>query len=455
MLHEDLVTNMHLTLQARVHLHSDCAACLLVAVPYSAAEVSSSPHAVMQGNRTWTLYSAQADYAGASSICAAQGLTLVSVHSEADNAALAGLASKYPKWGAGFAANGTLLTGLRWSAGLSMYSWQDGSAVDWSPEGFNLTSLVQLGKECMVVLADGSWQSVSCTHLPAAFACQRFHGTTQLNVHTTASSLDGSITNDTSSNKSSIACVRSLCPEVSSSCNNTNETVHSNHTSYKISCALGDPLWWATMHPECLADNTTQSLTSYFLSMGGMQDLCANPQADIQHLLDSIGTAGAGVGSCNKGMFVVQGVYGVVVNWTLSIWQSSDAPHAFIKVKATTSSDWEAQLDNAPVRYLYWQSATLPVQASATPPPPSYGLPANYQLTALEDGRCEVSSVRLPLYGGSAEFYVRILHMLDGAYLHVWGRADATGMDTAVAEGRVGPGGWVHSAVKYMQLLPV
>lgn len=97
----------------------------------------------------------------------------------------------------------------------------------------------------------------------------------------------------------------------------------------------------------------------------------------------------------------------------------------------------------------------LPVQASAAPPPPIYGLPASYQLTALADGRCEVSSVRLPLYGGSAEFYLRIAHILDGAYLHVWGHADTAGMDTAVAKGRVGPGGWVHSAGEYMQLLPV
>lgn len=125
----------------------------------------------MHGNRTWTLYTAQADYAASADICSSQGLQLVSVHSAADNAALAALAAKHPKWSAGFAVNGTLLLGLRYNASSQAYAWQDGSELDWWPANINLTSAAP-GRDCMAVTADGGWQPVSCTRLPASFACQ-------------------------------------------------------------------------------------------------------------------------------------------------------------------------------------------------------------------------------------------------------------------------------------------
>ena len=89
----------------------------------------------MQGNHTWTLYTALADYGAAAAICGSQGLHLVSVHSAADNAALAALAARHPKWSAGIAVNGTLLLGLRYNASTQAYAWQDGSRGDWSPFG--------------------------------------------------------------------------------------------------------------------------------------------------------------------------------------------------------------------------------------------------------------------------------------------------------------------------------
>jgi hypothetical protein len=141
-------------------------------VNYTAAEVASSEHAMMQGNRTWTLYTAQADYAAAANICNSQGLQLVSVHSAADNAALAKLAAQHPKWSAGFAVNGTLLLGLRYNASMQAYEWQDGTRGDWWPEDSNLTTAAP-GKDCMALTASGgAWQPVSCTRAPASFVCQ-------------------------------------------------------------------------------------------------------------------------------------------------------------------------------------------------------------------------------------------------------------------------------------------
>jgi hypothetical protein len=142
------------------------------AVNYTASEVASSEHAVMQGNRTWTLYSAQADYAAAADICSSQGLQLVSVHSADDNAALAALAAQYPNWSAGLAVGGALMLGLRFNATAQAYVWQDGTDVDWWPESSNLTTAPP-GLDCMAVTASsGTWQPVSCTRVPASFVCQ-------------------------------------------------------------------------------------------------------------------------------------------------------------------------------------------------------------------------------------------------------------------------------------------
>jgi hypothetical protein len=130
----------------------------------------------MHGDRTFILFTAQADFAAASTICAGHGLQLASVHSAEDNAALAGLAARDPKWSGG-RIGGSMLLGLRYNA--SGYSWQDGTAVDWAPDGFDLSqpppaaSVTGYNRHCVLVLSDGSWAPASCTRQPASFACQR------------------------------------------------------------------------------------------------------------------------------------------------------------------------------------------------------------------------------------------------------------------------------------------
>jgi hypothetical protein len=129
----------------------------------------------MHCDRTFTLFTAQADFTAASTICAGHGPQLASVHSAEDNAALAGLAARDPKWSGG-RIGGSMLLGLRYNA--SGYTWQDGTAVDWAPDGFDLTQpppaapVVGYSRHCVLVLSDGSWAPISCTRQPASFACQ-------------------------------------------------------------------------------------------------------------------------------------------------------------------------------------------------------------------------------------------------------------------------------------------
>uniref|UniRef100_A0A383VLJ3 C-type lectin domain-containing protein n=1 Tax=Tetradesmus obliquus TaxID=3088 RepID=A0A383VLJ3_TETOB len=143
---------------------------------YTPSEVASSSHAVMHGDRTFTLFTAQADFEAAASICASHGLQLASAHAADDNAALAGLAAQDRKWSGGH-LGGSMLLGLRYND--SSYTWQDGTEVDWAPDGFDLTQppppapVTGYSRLCVVVLADGTWTPISCTRQPASFACQR------------------------------------------------------------------------------------------------------------------------------------------------------------------------------------------------------------------------------------------------------------------------------------------
>jgi hypothetical protein len=132
----------------------------------------------MHGERTFTLFDAQADFSAASSVCAGHSLQLASVHAAADNAALADLAAQQPKWSGGH-IGGSMLLGLRYNASQGSYAWQDGTAVDWAPDGFDLSQpppaapVMGYSRHCVVVLSDGSWAPVSCTRQPARFVCQR------------------------------------------------------------------------------------------------------------------------------------------------------------------------------------------------------------------------------------------------------------------------------------------
>eukprot|EP00883_Tetradesmus_obliquus_P016259 jgi/Sobl393_1/9451/SZX66050.1 len=143
---------------------------------YTPSEVASSSHAVMHGDRTFTLFTAQADFEAAASICASHGLQLASAHAADDNAALAGLAAQDRKWSGGH-IGGSMLLGLRYNG--SSYAWQDGTDVDWAPDGFDLTQpppaapVTGYSRHCVVVLSNGSWAPISCTRQPASFACQR------------------------------------------------------------------------------------------------------------------------------------------------------------------------------------------------------------------------------------------------------------------------------------------
>jgi hypothetical protein len=460
------------------------------AVNYTAAEVASSEHAVMQGNRTWTLYTVQADYAAAADICNSQGLQLVSVHSAADNAALAKLAAQHPKWSEGFAVNGTLLLGLRYNASMQAYEWQDGTRGDWSPFGSKGLPMPPDGKECVVILQDGWWQPISCTRLPASFACQsgdygllsKDYPQIKLTVNNSTSSWaqlwvpdvinDGnstspstnvtSINNMTQDTSSLQQCFMETCGIIIQhnfiTSNGThavsNDTV--NGTVTPLISLLSD---FITHNSACLGDEDGESLAQYMMSAGSSAGICHNitHQSNVTQWLRDLahGTnTSQATGVCNAGLYVENYVY-ATANFSMSVTQHPTESAVFLKVTASVDPVWQMQQMHQQHKMIFWKQAVMPIEPALSAPPISYGLPTSYYLSVSADGTCATNGIRLPLYGGSAMFYPRVVPAADGgAYLEVWGHADTADMDPVQAAGRLGPHGWMRSAVKFISQLP-
>lgn len=153
-------------------IHLVCMCCC--AVPYTPSTVPATSYtATRPDGRSWTLYSAHADYDAAASICEAKGQKLVSAHSQEDAQSIASLAANLPlKWVPGFGLPVTttyVLVGMRYDSSKQAYTWQDGTAPDWSPAGL---SAPPTERNCMVVASNGSWIPMHCSRQAVGFACQ-------------------------------------------------------------------------------------------------------------------------------------------------------------------------------------------------------------------------------------------------------------------------------------------
>jgi hypothetical protein len=106
-------------------------------------------------------------------------------------------------------------------------------------------------------------------------------------------------------------------------------------------------------------------------------------------------------------------------------------------------------------KMIFWKQALLPIEPALFMPPLAYNLPSSYYLSVGADGTCATNGIRLPIYGGTATFYLRLVPAADGgAYLEVWGHADTADMDPAQTQGRLGPGGWIRSFMKFISQIP-
>uniref|UniRef100_A0A383W9R6 Uncharacterized protein n=1 Tax=Tetradesmus obliquus TaxID=3088 RepID=A0A383W9R6_TETOB len=127
----------------------------------------------------------------------------------------------------------------------------------------------------------------------------------------------------------------------------------------------------------------------------------------------------------------------------------------FLKVTASVDPLWQAQQLHQQRKMIFWKQALLPIEPALFMPPLSHGLPSSYYLSVGADNTCATNGIRLPLYGGTAVFYPRVVPAADGgAYLEVWGHADMADMDPLLSQGRLGPGGWMRSAVKFISQVP-
>lgn len=146
------------------------------AVPYTPSTVQATSYtATRPDGRSWTLYSAHADYDAAVSICEAKGQKLVSLHSQSDAQSLAGLAANLPfTWSPGFGlpvSSTYMRVGAIFDTSKQQYTWQDGTPFDWLPASFG-TGSAPAGRNCVAVASNGTWTPVHCSRQPLSFACQ-------------------------------------------------------------------------------------------------------------------------------------------------------------------------------------------------------------------------------------------------------------------------------------------
>jgi hypothetical protein len=414
------------------------------------------------------------------------------VHSADDNAALAALAAKHPKWSAGFAVNGTLLLGLRYNDNTQAYAWQDGTRGYWSPFGNRSLPPPPEGKDCVFILADGWWQPVSCTRLPASFACQsgdygllaRDYPQIKLGVRNTTASWAGlwvpdvitgdSGTNPTANNTSMsnttqytsglLQCFREICDAIDQhniiTGNGTHVLQILSDTDKGTVTSLISPLSEIlTNHSACFNDEDGVSLAQYLMTVGKSAGTCHNitHQSNVTQWLRDLArgiNTGQATGACSAGLYVHNYVY-ATANFSMSVTQHPTESAVFLKVTASVDPVWQMQQMHQQHKMIFWKQALMPIEPALSAPPLSYGLPTSYYLSVSTDGTCATNGIRLPLYGGSAMFYPRVVPAADGgAYLEVWGHADTADMDPAQAAGRLGPHGWMRSAVKFISQLP-
>lgn len=145
---------------------------------------------------------------------------------------------------------------------------------------------------------------------------------------------------------------------------------------------------------------------------------------------------------CN-GSYIQDNVFGGNVKWTMTTLQHSAASLAYLRVHAEMNPAWEQEQRS--VHGHVWHTATMPLLPARFIPPKNISTP--HTEVQQPDGRCIVSSIMLPLYGGYAEFFAHTIQVPSGAYLEVWGRMQAS-INADAAKYSFNSHGWSRSVVK-------
>lgn len=182
-----------------------------------------------------------------------------------------------------------------------------------------------------------------------------------------------------------------------------------------------------------------------------------DPAEDSRTLIVGPTATVANIQQCKLGAHVsTPDVLGATVNWTVSVEEANPFPGtylAFVKLSAALDPAWEAQQLQLGQHYTHWSHAVLPLQPSLFEPPASYHIPTSFTVHAFGDGHCQVSSIPVAVFGGTAELYVHVGTSAAGeAWVEVWGRQHDD-VDVAKARGHFGVRGWSRNVVKFISML--
>lgn len=203
--------------------------------------------------------------------------------------------------------------------------------------------------------------------------------------------------------------------------------------------------WMAQQHDAYIADVTCCATNNCNMPTDSSVQIIPSPYYD------------PGQSACPQGKYTTTTALGAIVEWSTSAVlptaHSSGAGLAYLDIQATMDPLWEQQQQQLGQRFVYWKTAMLPLKPAASPPPSNIGIPAMYQQVPGSDGRCQVSHITVPLFGGYVEVYVHTLSTPYGTvYLEVWAQA-GMGIDRSRSVGHVGPGGWFRASTKFISAL--
>lgn len=146
------------------------------------------------------------------------------------------------------------------------------------------------------------------------------------------------------------------------------------------------------------------------------------------------------------GHYIEQAALGTMIKWNLSTWQPSSSAPAYVIIKADIDPVWEQQQRNKPGHLVFWHEATVALQPAGFEAPQDILVP--HMVVHQKDGSCLATSVYAPLYGGYAEFFVRVVQVPTGVYLGVWGKLQGS-MGSNAAMRTFNAQGWTRSVVKF------